>query len=1299
MARGILTIFLLQLSWTVHLVTAIQRKDIFPYGTPNGDFILQNGDDETSKVLALKRPLYFYEAQFNELYVATNGIISAQDLPMEKQYVDDGFPTDFPVIAPFLSDIDTSKGKGAIYYRVTESPTLLNRVAHEVHRGFPDARFTPTHAIIATWENVAAYEEIARDAGQSDRLNTFQAVVAYDENNSYAIFLYPEDGLQFFGTRPKESYNVEIELPARVGFSRGEVAFLIFSRVEGPYYSVTNNEQSLKNLYQVGNTGVPGVWLFHIGSRYSFQNVVPASTGGALATPPPRGLETYESTTAEYPEAEYTAPFEEEEELEEGDYSPITDPDFHSPAIPEFHVNSHPDRGALPGHARLQPYGGDLPLTSNPQYRDHDNIDTPTLVSGPSGPAEYPDREVQPQAEAPQAVPRPEHTALEVFPYTREENSPRLESSPPLAPGGGHIVDVVEEENFETGETKRTCAVFQQQCSQNAYCTDYPAGFCCHCRTGFYGNGWQCLPDGAPHRVNGKVSGTVIVGSTPVYLNSVDLHAYIVVSDGRAYTAISEVPENVGWALMPVAPIGEIFGWLFAMELPSGQAGFKITGAEFTRHAEVTFYPGNQKLTIVQTAQGLNSDNYMTVDTRLHGNVPFIAAGSTVQVEPYKDTYQYYPSVVTSASVREFTVVSAERGSETFTFQLRQNITYRDCHHGPRTGPETLQLTTERVFVMYVRDENILRYAITNKISSVGEETSEPVLVNPCYAGTHDCDTTAQCLPGEGQQYLCQCATGYRGDGRNCYGEGYKENLTRENGLSQCGPHTQCVNLPGTHSCHCQAGYEFGFDGRTCLDIDECRSQPCHPQATCTNTLGSFQCQCQPTFQGDGFQCFPSDGETDCEHHRDSVQTTSPEGYPIVGAFVPQCDEHGQYRDLQCHGSTGHCWCVDNRGQERAGTRKAPGAGQPNCNEPEVLPPTQRPDTVCERWRASLVDHYGGKPEPQHYLPQCDREGQFNPVQCYGDSSYCWCVDRDGREVAGTRSHDVVKPACIPTVAPPTMHPLPRPDMTPPPSGTFLLYAQGQQIGALPLKGTHMDLERSSTLLALHGSIVVGIDYDCREGKVYWTDLAGRTINRAKMEPGAEPETLINTGLTSPEGLAVDVQRRAMFWVDSTPDKIERANLDGSGRKTIFDTDLVNPRAIIVDSSTGTLYWTDWNREAPKIESSSVDGHNRKVLVKDGIGLPNALTFDTVMRHVCWADAGTKRLECIASDGTGRRVIHSNLNYPFSMVFYSNHFYFTDWRRDGVIALNRDNSQFTDEYIPDQRSHLYGVTVATTHCL
>lgn len=29
---------------------------------------------------------------------------------------------------------------------------------------------------------------------------------------------------------------------------------------------------------------------------------------------------------------------------------------------------------------------------------------------------------------------------------------------------------------------------------------------------------------------------------------------------------------------------------------------------------------------------------------------------------------------------------------------------------------------------------------------------------------------------------------------------------------------------------------------------------------------------------------------------------------------------------------------------------------------------------------------------------------------------------------------------------------------------------------------------------------------------MYWTDVAGRTISRASLEPGAEPEMVINSG-------------------------------------------------------------------------------------------------------------------------------------------------------------------------------------------
>ncbi|XP_018583170.1 nidogen-2 isoform X2 [Scleropages formosus] len=1347
-ARGSLPAVCVFLCWAVCSVSAVRREHLFPYGTRHGDSTLQEGDDETSEVLELRRPLYFYETQFSALYVATNGIISTQDLPMEKQYVDDGFPTDFPVIAPFLADIDTSRGRGAIYYRMEESPGVLTRVAQEVQRSFPGTYFTPTHAVIATWENVAAYEEVSRNSAPSSRVNTFQAVVAYDDTDSYALFLYPEDGLQFFGTRPKESYNVQLELPARVGFCRGEVSFLVFSRTEGPYYSVTSNEQTVKNLYQVGNTGVPGLWLFRIGNRFSFQNVVPAAAARAVPTAGLVAQDREATTTPDYAEVEYPDdPFSDPT----NDYYPtvLTDSEFPPPAFPEYLEPGHSPtllrpsvtRGEEPespaSQSHLQPYGGDVLLSSGPEL-----LPTQPLEPPPSGPGAFPLPEPRqlPHEDANQ----PSSPAAHLDPAVQTVYRGRddvLEGNPPHGPDH-YVVSVDEDVDFETGviqystENKETCARFQQTCSQNGYCTDYSSGFCCHCHTGYYGNGRHCLPEGAPQRVNGKVNGLVSVGATPVELDNVDLHAYIVMGDGRAYTAISQVPEPIGWALMPMAPIGGLYGWLFALELPHHQNGFRITGAEFTHYTEAIFYPGNQRLTIVQTAQSLSPENYLSMNIHIRGSVPFVVPGATVQMEPYKEIYQYYPSVITSSSVRDYTVVSLEKGSETYSYQLRQNITYRDCRHGPRTSPESQQLSMERIFIMYDKEERILRYAITNKIGPLREDP-HPEVVNPCYAGTHDCDTTAQCLPGEGEQFRCQCATGYRGDGRSCH------------------------------------------------DIDECTSKPCHAQAFCLNSLGSFECRCRSGFRGDGFNCLPQSlrperPKTRCEQHRDSLQgglgprgprpaigafvpqcdeegqyrplqchgstgycwcvdsggqeregTRTPPGAPptdcdkpvqperpktrceqhrdslqagyggrpLVGAFVPQCDEEGQYRPLQCHGSTGYCWCVDSGGQEREGTRTPPGAPPTDCDKPEPPPLTPRPETVCERWRASLVEYYRGQPTSRHYLPQCDSAGQFVPLQCYSDTTYCWCVDKDGTEVPGTRSHDAVKPPCVPTVPPPTVRPLPRPDVTPPPSGTSLLYAQGQQIGALPLNGTRMEKAKASVLLALHGSIVVGIDYNCQDRKVYWTDLSGRTINRASLESGAEPETIISTGLTSPEGLAVDARRSMMFWVDSGPDKIESCRLDGRDRKVLFDTDLVNPRAIIVDSASGTLYWTDWNRDAPKIESSTVEGHGRRVVVRDGIGLPNALTFDPSARQICWADAGTKRLECIAPDGTGRRVINSNLNYPFSLVSYANHFYYTDWRRDGVIALNRDSGQFTDEYLPDQRSHLYGITVASPSCL
>lgn len=74
--------------------------------------------------------------------------------------------------------------------------------------------------------------------------------------------------------------------------------------------------------------------------------------------------------------------------------------------------------------------------------------------------------------------------------------------------------------------------------------------------------------------------------------------------------------------------------------------------------------------------------------------------------------------------------------------------------------------------------------------------------------------------------------------------------------------------------------------------------------------------------------------KSQCERHRESAQAATPTSgllaffrpHPVLGQYVPQCDTHGAYESIQCHGSIGQCWCVDANGQEIPNTRTGPGS-------------------------------------------------------------------------------------------------------------------------------------------------------------------------------------------------------------------------------------------------------------------------------------------------------------------------------------------------------------------------------------
>uniref|UniRef100_A0A4W4G1S0 Testican-3 n=1 Tax=Electrophorus electricus TaxID=8005 RepID=A0A4W4G1S0_ELEEL len=75
--------------------------------------------------------------------------------------------------------------------------------------------------------------------------------------------------------------------------------------------------------------------------------------------------------------------------------------------------------------------------------------------------------------------------------------------------------------------------------------------------------------------------------------------------------------------------------------------------------------------------------------------------------------------------------------------------------------------------------------------------------------------------------------------------------------------------------------------------------------------------------------CFQKPDGLPCQNELNRIHSQS-RRKTLIGAYIPRCAEDGYFKSMQCHGSTGQCWCVDKYGNEIAGSRKQ---GPPVCEE------------------------------------------------------------------------------------------------------------------------------------------------------------------------------------------------------------------------------------------------------------------------------------------------------------------------------------------------------------------------------
>lgn len=76
--------------------------------------------------------------------------------------------------------------------------------------------------------------------------------------------------------------------------------------------------------------------------------------------------------------------------------------------------------------------------------------------------------------------------------------------------------------------------------------------------------------------MNGRISGTI----NGVEFLARDLQCYVQTKDGRTYTALSRVPEEIGASFQLLGNLGGVIGWLFAKPIGETKNGYELTGRE-----------------------------------------------------------------------------------------------------------------------------------------------------------------------------------------------------------------------------------------------------------------------------------------------------------------------------------------------------------------------------------------------------------------------------------------------------------------------------------------------------------------------------------------------------------------------------------------------------------------------------------------------------------------------------------------------------------------------------------------------
>ncbi|XP_066589021.1 sortilin-related receptor-like [Prorops nasuta] len=246
------------------------------------------------------------------------------------------------------------------------------------------------------------------------------------------------------------------------------------------------------------------------------------------------------------------------------------------------------------------------------------------------------------------------------------------------------------------------------------------------------------------------------------------------------------------------------------------------------------------------------------------------------------------------------------------------------------------------------------------------------------------------------------------------------------------------------------------------------------------------------------------------------------------------------------------------------------------------------------------------------------------------------------------------------------------------PMRQFLLVAQREHISRIDL------VNQSLEVLPVHDlRNVIAIEFDLKNNCLYWADIVNDTIGRQCLSDGMHyPEILVETELSSIEGMAFDWVSNVLYFVDGVQMRIQIIRTDisnmGRMRRTILGPNVLQkPRGIAVHPMAGYMFWTDWAPDNASVSRANLDGSNvKRLFQKPQVEWPNGITIDYIAERIYWVDAREDYIG--SSDFEGRsfkKIIEQEARvlHPFAVAVFKDNMYWDDWKTSMIYVADKDH--------------------------